>query len=75
MAKRTEDRSDPIAAEMEPGTGALDATDVVMIEALSWLFRASENRYVEPGEKVALEPETAAMLVELGVARLAEGTV
>lgn len=40
---------------------------LVTVVAVERVFRRAENRYVEPGEEVALEPELAALLVELGV--------
>ena len=61
--QKTEVRDQPeVVAVPSAGSG----TEVTVV-AVERVFRRAENRYVEPGEEVALEPETAALLVELGV--------
>ena len=71
---RVDVEATPHPGPLPDGEGTAEPEGLVTVVAVERVFRRAENRYVEPGEEVALEPETAALLVELGVA-VAAGTV
>lgn len=69
-ASKTDELVEGLDTADGPPTRPAEA-EMVTVVAVKRLFRVVENRYVEAGQEVAVEPATATKLLGMGLVRRA----